>query len=200
MSLLLLRREQVEQPLFEQVDPAVEPPIADPEQVIIPDETRRLRLLLVEDNHVNQIVIGTMLQKLGHHVDTVSNGVEALGTLRLVPYDLVFMDVQMPVMDGPTATQWIRASEEAWADIPIVALTANALEGHREYYIDSGMSDYVSKPVHVEDLAAAIQRQTGTIAADVDQEMDPQDTQDTLSVDAKAALAELLSSIKGLGG
>jgi CheY-like chemotaxis protein len=173
---------------------------SDPEQVIIPDETRRLRLLLVEDNHVNQIVIGTMLQKLGHHVDTVSNGVEALGTLRLVPYDLVFMDVQMPVMDGPTATQWIRASEEAWADIPIVALTANALEGHREYYIDSGMSDYVSKPVHVEDLAAAIQRQTGTIAADVDQEMDPQDTQDTLSVDAKAALAELLSSIKGLGG
>jgi PAS domain S-box-containing protein len=179
--------------------PASVPLESDSVQVIS-DETRRLRLLLVEDNHVNQIVIGTMLQKLGHHVDTVSNGAEALHTLRLVPYDLVFMDVQMPVMDGPTATQWIRASEEAWADIPIVALTANALEGHREYYIDSGMSDYVSKPVHVEDLAAAIQRQTGTIAADVDQEMDPQHTQDTLSVDAKAALAELLSSIKGLGG
>lgn len=166
---------------------------------ITPDETRRLRLLLVEDNHVNQIVIGTMLQKLGHHVDTVSNGMEALQTLRLVPYDLVFMDVQMPVMDGPTATQWIRASEEAWADIPIVALTANALDGHREYYIDSGMSDYVSKPVQMEELAAAIQRQTGTSAAVVDQDRDSEESEDALGSDAKAALSDLLSSIKGLG-
>ena len=166
---------------------------------ITPDETRRLRLLLVEDNHVNQIVIGTMLQKLGHHVDTVSNGMEALQTLRLVPYDLVFMDVQMPVMDGPTATQWIRASEEAWADIPIVALTANALDGHREYYIDSGMSDYVSKPVQMEELAAAIQRQTGTSAAVVDQDRDSEESEDALGSDAKAALSDLLASIKGLG-
>ncbi|MAX47277.1 MAG: hypothetical protein CMM78_03635 [Rhodospirillaceae bacterium] len=178
--------------------PASVPLESDSVQVIS-DETRRLRLLLVEDNHVNQIVIGTMLQKLGHHVDTVSNGAEALHTLRLVPYDLVFMDVQMPVMDGPTAAQWIRASDERWADIPIVALTANALEGQREHYIDSGMSDYVSKPVQMEELAAAIQRQTGASAAIVAKDTDSQDTQETLSADAQAALSDLLSSIKGLG-
>jgi PAS domain S-box-containing protein len=162
------------------------------------EEIRRLRLLLVEDNQVNQIVIGTMLQKLGHHVDTVSNGAEALQTLRLVPYDLVFMDVQMPVMDGPTATQWIRASDEPWSNIPIVALTANALDGQREYYLENGMSDYVSKPVQMEELAAAILRQTNVSGAPVDPTSDS-GVDEPLSDDANAALSALLDSIKGLG-
>ncbi|MDF1749439.1 MAG: ATP-binding protein, partial [Alphaproteobacteria bacterium] len=166
--------------------------------ITLPEKTRRLRLLLVEDNQVNQIVIGTMLQKLGHHVDTVSNGAEALQTLRIVPYDLVFMDVQMPVMDGPTATQWIRASDQPWADIPVVALTANAMDGQRENYIEKGMSDYVSKPVQMGELAAAILRQTGVSGLIVDSKNDPADEPE-LSEDAKAALSDVLASIKGLG-
>lgn len=164
--------------------------------------SKRLRLLLVEDNQINQVVIGTMLRKIGHHVDTVSNGAESIRALRDVPYDLVFMDVQMPEMDGPTATQWIRASGEDWADLPIVALTANALEGHRERYLAAGMSDYVSKPVQAEELAASIARMTGVVGGV------PEDTtaseanaedEEEVSPEAEAALADLLGSLKTLG-
>lgn len=164
--------------------------------------SRRLRLLLVEDNQINQVVIGTMLRKIGHHVDTVSNGAESIRALRDLPYDLVFMDVQMPEMDGPTATQWIRASGEEWADLPIVALTANALEGHKERYLAAGMSDYVSKPVQAEELAASIARMTGVVggvpedaaASDANSEEDEE-----VSPETEAALADLLGSLKTLG-
>lgn len=161
--------------------------------------TRRLRLLLVEDNHVNQIVIGTMLTKLGHHVDTVSNGAEAVRTLRDLSYDLVFMDVQMPEMDGPTATQWIRASGLEWADLPIVALTANALEGHRERYLAAGMSDYVTKPVQIEELAAAIARHTGVVGGIPEDDATDESEEEELSDDAQAALADLLGDLNSLG-
>lgn len=161
--------------------------------------TRRLRLLLVEDNHVNQIVIGTMLTKLGHHVDTVSNGAEAVRTLRDLSYDLVFMDVQMPEMDGPTATQWIRASGLEWADLPIVALTANALEGHRERYLAAGMSDYVTKPVQIEELAAAITRHTGVVGGIPEGEQTEEPEEEELSEDAQAALSDLLGDLSSLG-
>lgn len=162
---------------------------------------KTLELLLVEDNEVNQIVISTMLVKMGHAVDIAGNGAEAILSLREKRYDLVFMDVQMPEMDGPTATQWIRASGKEWADVPIVALTANALSGHRERYIAAGMSDYVSKPVLPEELAAAIARQTGIVAAGEPQRgsVEPESEEEELSDEAEAALRDLLGSIEGLG-
>ncbi|MEQ9458036.1 MAG: PAS-domain containing protein [Alphaproteobacteria bacterium] len=160
--------------------------------------SKRLRLLLAEDNQINQFVIGTMLNKLGHHVETASNGAEAIRSVREFPYDLIFMDVQMPEMDGPTATQWIRAAGEDYSNIPIVALTANALDGHREQYLASGMSDYVSKPVQVEDLAAAIQRMTGVIGGIPESAEDVVEEEDPLSDEAEAALSDLLGSINDL--
>lgn len=163
---------------------------------------RQLSLLLVEDNEVNQIVIGTMLRKLGHTLDTAENGAAGVRAIRKKPYDLVFMDVQMPEMDGPTATQWIRASGLDWADLPIVALTANALEGHRERYLAAGMSDYVTKPVQIEELAGAIQRHTGVVSGEVeDTAPGPAETDSApdLSAEAEAELNDLLGDLDALG-
>ncbi|NMM45315.1 response regulator [Rhodospirillaceae bacterium KN72] len=168
-------------------------------------ETPGLFLLLVEDNKVNQVVIGTMLEKMGHRFELAENGVEAIQALRKQTYDLVLMDVQMPEMDGPTATQWIRASGQDWADVPIIALTANALSEHRERYLAAGMSDYVSKPVSLDDLSAAIARQTGTVPrrSSDDRESgtageDDPGRDDALSEEAEAALADLLGDIDSL--
>ena len=164
-----------------------------------------LFLLLVEDNKVNQVVIGTMLEKMGHRFELAENGVEAIQALRKQTYDLVLMDVQMPEMDGPTATQWIRASGQDWAEVPIIALTANALSEHRERYLAAGMSDYVSKPVSLDDLSAAIARQSGTVPRRLPENRDAGDaedadagTEDALSEDAEAALADLLGDIDSL--
>lgn len=166
-------------------------------------ETRQLSLLLVEDNEVNQIVIGTMLSKLGHKVETAENGAAGVRALRVKPYDLVFMDVQMPEMDGPTATQWIRASGLDWADLPIVALTANALEGDRERYLAAGMSDYVTKPVQIEQLADVILRHTGVAAGDgaerADADEPKADEGPVLSEEAEAELNDLLGDLDTLG-
>jgi CheY-like chemotaxis protein/HPt (histidine-containing phosphotransfer) domain-containing protein len=107
------------------------------------------RILLVEDNSVNQQVAMSILRKQGHHVDAVANGAEALVSLANIPYDLVFMDVQMPVMDGFQATRQIRDTKSAVLNhsIPVVAMTANAMRGDREKCLDAGMDDYVAKPV-----------------------------------------------------
>lgn len=106
-------------------------------------------VLVVEDNATNQAVAKGMLTKLGLEVDVASNGQEAIGTLEHVPYDLVLMDCQMPVMDGYTATREIRSSESAVKNhsIPVIAMTANAMSGDRERCLDAGMDDYISKPV-----------------------------------------------------
>jgi CheY-like chemotaxis protein len=107
------------------------------------------RVLLAEDNRVNQIVALRLLQGEGLQVDAVANGREALDSLRKQHYDLVLMDVQMPVMDGFAATASIRAGEAGAenAAIPIVALTANAMEGDRAACLRAGMNQYMSKPV-----------------------------------------------------
>ncbi len=173
-------------------------PEAEPSEIDQPSQS--LRILLADDNHVNQIVIRTMLEKLGHHVETVSNGVEAIQNLRTIPYDLVFMDVQMPEMDGPSATQWIRESGEDWADIPIIALTANALDGQRERYLSAGMSDYAAKPVQIEDISAAIARQTGVKGGTPPNQAAAAESVDKapLSAEADSALADVLASIEAL--
>jgi TMAO reductase system sensor TorS len=121
-------------------------------------ETRKLRILVAEDNSVNQLFIKLLLGRLGHFVDVVANGAEAIEAVKRVPYDLVLMDIQMPEMDGPTATKLIRQLDRPISRVPIIALTANAMIGQREEYLAAGMDDYVSKPVERSALLAAMAR------------------------------------------
>ncbi len=118
------------------------------------------RILLVEDNLTNQQVAMGILKKLGLSVDVAFNGFEAIETLKSRPYGLVLMDVQMPVMDGLEATRRIRGSSSKLFDpkIPIVAMTAHALQSDRAKCIDAGMDDYVSKPVYVKALTEVLLR------------------------------------------
>jgi PAS domain S-box-containing protein len=131
------------------------PPVSLP---ALPPQSLDLRVLLVEDNAVNQKVALRMLQRLGLKADTAANGLEALDALGRQPYDLVFMDVQMPEMDGLEATRRICQRWPAAERPRIVAMTADALEGDRERCIEAGMDDYVSKPVTLEALMAALAR------------------------------------------
>ncbi len=125
-------------------------------------EMRRgsVRILLAEDNITNQQVAVGILKKLGLRADAVANGAEAVKALETLPYDLVLMDVQMPVMDGLEATQHIRDPHSMVRNhqIPIIAMTAHAMQGDREKYLKSGMNDYVSKPVSPGALAEALER------------------------------------------
>jgi PAS domain S-box-containing protein len=116
---------------------------------------RSLRVLLADDNVINQQVLRLLLERLGHTPDVVSNGAEALDAVSHRPYDVVFMDIQMPELDGESATRRIRALEGI-AQPAIIALTASALQGDRERYLAAGMNDYLSKPVQIEDLRAAL--------------------------------------------
>lgn len=118
-----------------------------------------LRILVAEDNEVNQKVVKAILARAGHRVDIVGNGIEAVSAVIRGAYDLVLMDVQMPEMDGVTATRRIRELDGPVSQIPIIALTANAMKGDEENYRSAGMDDYVSKPIESDKLAAAIQRQ-----------------------------------------
>ena len=115
------------------------------------------RVLVAEDNPINQKVAVLFLNKLGIHADTVANGNEAIDALRNVPYDLVLMDCQMPELDGYEATRIIRSSTTmAFREIPIIAMTANAVSGDKERCLAVGMNDYVGKPVGLEELSKAL--------------------------------------------
>jgi CheY-like chemotaxis protein len=116
-------------------------------------------ILLAEDNHVNQLFACRLLKKLGHEVTVVDNGVEALAALDRTLFDLVFMDMQMPVMDGIEATQAIRAREaDSQKHIPIVALTANAIASDRDRCLAAGMDDYLAKPFSMPQLMEMLER------------------------------------------
>ncbi|MBI5692434.1 MAG: response regulator [Verrucomicrobia bacterium] len=132
--------------------PAAAPPIGEE----IP-----LEILLAEDNLVNQKVALRFLDRLGYRADAVANGLEAVTTLENRRYDLVLMDVQMPEMDGYEATRQIRSRLPAARQPKIIALTANAMQGDRELAFAAGMDDYISKPVKMHDIAAAIRRHFG---------------------------------------
>ncbi len=120
-----------------------------------------LRILLAEDNTVNQQIAILVLESMGYRADVASNGLEALESVRELPYDVVLMDVQMPEMDGLEATRRIRAEhaspEGTPGEVHIVAMTANAMQGDREACLEAGMNDYLAKPIRPEELAAALE-------------------------------------------
>ncbi len=168
---------------------------------------RRVRVLVVEDNVVNQRVALLMLRKFGCEVDSVGSGLEALDALARIPYALVFMDCQMPDMDGFEAARELRRRERGRTHVPIVAMTANAMDGDRERCLAAGMDDYISKPVRPEDLSrvlaawtepvrAAALDQIRTLAADGGPDVLAEVVRSYLK-DAEERMAEIRSAQKG---
>lgn len=131
---------------------------------VIPEEERKsFRILLVEDSQVNQLVFLSMLQKDGYNADVVHNGVQALQAMSEVCYDLVLMDCQMPEMDGYETTRLIREQKHNVINpqVPIVAITANAMKGDREKCLDAGMNDYMAKPVSNFEFSQLLEKYLG---------------------------------------
>ena len=126
------------------------------------DSPASLRLLLVEDEEISRMSACMNLEKMGHQVVTANNGEEALEALRRSTYDCVLMDVQMDVLDGVEAARRIRDESFGVIDtqVPIVAMTAYAMTGDREKFLDAGMNDYVAKPVQLDELKKALRRVT----------------------------------------
>ena len=117
-----------------------------------------LRILLAEDNAVNQKLALRFLAQMGYRADVAANGLEAIQALDRQPYDVILMDVQMPEMDGLEATRQICGRWPSGARPRIIAMTANAMQGDREICLEAGMDDYVSKPIRVEELMQALAR------------------------------------------
>jgi CheY-like chemotaxis protein len=117
-----------------------------------------LRILIAEDNHINQQVARRILQQFGYQSDVVSNGQDALNVVSKQRYDLLFMDVQMPVMDGLEATRQIRSILTPEQRPYIVAMTANALKEDRALCLNAGMDDYMSKPIRAAEIPEVIGR------------------------------------------
>jgi PAS domain S-box-containing protein len=138
--------------------PAATHAVATPERRILADEVP-LRVLLAEDNPVNQKVALGLLDRLGYKADLAVNGKQAVAKVEQQPYDLILMDLQMPEMDGLEASRLIRSRLPAARQPKIIALTANAMQGDRELCLAAGMDDYVAKPVKLAEIAAAIRRQ-----------------------------------------
>lgn len=193
---------------FELPVEACEPPapMAAPSQETM-QPVRSLRILVAEDNPVNQKVLRVLLAQSGHSLQFVDNGRCAVEAVKAEAFDLVLMDVHMPVMDGIAATQTIRRREGDNRKLPIIALTANAMAGDREHYLAAGMDDYVSKPIQQNDLFAAIARQARsagfemTVASDRNAAGAPDsDARPHAQVDAAGGEANLDDMLDGLIG
>ncbi len=152
-------------------DPAaVEHEAFDNDNVCLPTFyiDRPLRILVAEDNHINQKVVTWLLAPLNCQLDTVENGLEAVSAVTRSNYDIVLMDIQLPEMDGITATEKIRSLPDPVARVPIIAMTANAMQGDREKYLEAGMNDYVAKPIDQREILSAIMRCTHVPMLDMD--------------------------------
>ena len=128
-------------------------------EITIPEEKciqGQCRVLIVEDNPTNQMVARHIVQKLGYLVDVADNGREAIDALRQEHFDAILMDIQMPVMGGIEATKVIRQMNSATAGIPIIAMTANAMQGDMEVCLQAGMDDYLAKPVDPDEIRALL--------------------------------------------
>jgi len=121
-------------------------------------EMAPLHLLVVEDEYINATVISAMLKKLGHAVDLATDGLQALDMLEQNDYDCIFMDIQMPEMDGVETTKIIRTKASVNRHVPIVALTAHAMKGDKELFLSAGMDDYLAKPVEIENIHSVFSR------------------------------------------
>lgn len=122
-------------------------PVPVPILPVEPGKDSKPRLLVAEDNPINQRLISTALKQAGYIVDMVGDGVEAVHAVQRLPYDLILMDIRMPLMTGVEATQRIRSLPGRAGALPIIAMTANTMVGDREEYLDAGMNDYVAKPI-----------------------------------------------------
>jgi CheY-like chemotaxis protein len=129
-----------------------------------PVAQRPLRILVADDNVINQTILKRMLEKLGHAVTLAANGRETFDIVVMGIVDLVLMDVQMPVMDGLESTAAIRRHEQAsTAHIPIIAVTAHAMQGDKERFLAAGMDAYISKPIDRDELLQAIASPMGHV-------------------------------------
>ncbi len=131
------------------------------------------RVLVVEDNRVNQTVARALLERMGHRVDVAADGLEAVAMWTADAYDVVLMDCQMPQLDGFGATERIRGLEAGGGRVPIVAMTASAMPGDRERCLGAGMDDYLTKPIRSDELHEALSRWVVPRAAPVDEREDP---------------------------
>jgi CheY-like chemotaxis protein len=171
-------------------------------------ETSSKRVLVVEDVKVNQQLVLTILGKAGYRTDIAGNGLEAIDAVRNLPYDAVLMDVQMPDMDGLEATRRIRRLGGEVAEVPIIAMTANAMLGDREVCLQAGMNDYITKPINRADLLHKLAYWTGEAASNSGETTASGNPtgprqgealrEDALSGEAQAAVEELLNDMSGL--
>ena len=141
--------------------------IIDSRRRLMPDAPPpKLRFLAAEDNLVNQRLIVRLLESAGHSVTVVGDGLAAVNASQQNSYDVILMDVQMPIMDGHEATRQIRLWEQTTGThVPIIAMTAHAMKGDREKCLEAGMDDYIAKPLHKQELLQAIYEQTRAQAA-----------------------------------
>lgn len=172
------------------------------EEVVSASQLTKLKVLLADDNALNRQLACTLLDEQGHDCLCVENGAQALEAAKHEHFDIVLMDVQMPIMDGISATRAIRDPNTGALDpdIPIVALTAHALMGDKERFLEVGMNDYISKPIKIKEFFGTIARALGKTAArddDPDQESGDKHTQDRF--DRETAL-EMLSGRADLLG
>jgi len=128
------------------------------------DDSGSIRILLAEDNAINALLTRTLLEAEGHTVDTAEDGVLAVEAMKNSNYDLIFMDMRMPNMDGLEATRKIRAMDNVSKGLPIIALTANAFDDDRNACFDSGMNDFMTKPVSAEELSEMVKTWTKNLA------------------------------------
>jgi signal transduction histidine kinase/DNA-binding response OmpR family regulator len=175
------------------------------------------RVLVAENNVINQRVAVRMLEKIGCRVDVAANGREATEMVEILPYDVIFMDCQMPEMDGYEATAAIRSRTETICKLPIIAMTANVLKGEREGCLEAGMDDYISKPVTLQDFDTMLQRwvpaaETSSIATESKDTIDeisspiappvaqerPVMTQDNTQEETFALDPDVIASLRGL--